>query len=119
MDKKLRICITATSIHDISVLYLKIFKAREEEMVIKDRSNLEFELDDCEISMIIPMSNEIYNKMFDQIIFVKEEDVPEVEEWVNRYLKTRISMDKLFHDDKRLLTLGKLDKFWENPRFPR
>lgn len=118
MDKKLKICITATTISDMTRAYMAVCRQRKDEIKYHEKENLKFELDGCLIKFIFPGNKDFGKYDFDQIIvaggIVNEDNM----DWINRNLKCRLITESGFPGDKQFVTVKNSDPFWNRPSFP-
>lgn len=118
MDEKIKICITAETIHDMTRAYMVVCKSREDDILFHNKDKLQMELDGCFIKFMLPGSNDVYRYRFDQIIVSGDGKDSNNREWIKDYLKPRIAEESMMPANKRFIELSDKDVFWDNPIFP-
>lgn len=118
MDEKIKICITAETIHDMTRAYMTVCRSREDDISFHNKDKLQLELDGCFIKFMLPGSNEVYQHRFDQIIIAGDRRDANNREWIDDYLIPRANAEKIILDSERLAELPNNSPFWNNPRFP-
>lgn len=118
MDDKLKICITAETIHDMTRAYMVVCKSREDDISFHNKDKLQLELDGCFIKFMLPGGNDVYRYRFDQIIVSGDGKDGNNREWIDDYLIPRVNVDKRISDSERIAEIPNNSPFWNNPRFP-
>lgn len=118
MDDKLKICVTAETIHDMTRAYMVVCKSREDDISFHNKDKLQLELDGCFIKFILPGSNDFYQQKFDQIIVAGDSKDTNNREWINDYIIPRANADKRILDGESIAEIPNNSLFWNNPRFP-
>lgn len=118
MDDKLKICITAETIHDMTKAYMVVCKSREDDISFHNKDNLQLELDGCFIKFMLPGSDDAYKHMFDQIIVAGYGKDRNNREWIENCLQGRILKENSIPEDKIFVKCSDDDGFWSRPQFP-
>ena len=118
MDDKLKICVTAETIRDMTWAYMTVCRSREDDISFHNKDKLQLELDGCFIKFMLPGSNEVYQHMFDQIIIAGDSRDANNREWIDDYLIPRANVNKRILDSERIAEILNNSPFWNNPRFP-
>lgn len=118
MDDKLKICVTAETIRDMTWAYMSVCRSREDDISFHNKEKLQLELDGCFIKFMLPGSDDVYQYMFDQIIVVGNSNDGKNREWIENFLKCRILRESRIQDDRRFVECKDDDGFWKRPGFP-
>jgi len=118
MDKKIRICITSTTISDMTRAYMAVCRQRKDDIRYHEKENLKFELDGCLIKFMFPGHKEVDKYTFDQIIIAGDVIDNENSQWIKNSLIPRLSDDNLLLEKDMIIRLKNNNPFWNKPQFP-